>query len=304
MRKDHGGKLARMNAELEARISASYLREVVERLESFRSHPLGFRAAGTPEERAAARFVADEMRRLGLEDVEEEPVPVDAWRFQDAFVEAPGKKYECASMAGVPETPPEGVTGELAFVRRGGRGQIGDLDVRGRIVLVDWSDEALWPYQFGLELGLRGAAALIVTSLAGGPYYQAPGALGTFNAMWHPQAPPLVTMRKEDAEDLLERGGATVRVFVSAPTSRGAEAANVVGTLPGSASNAPLLVAAHHDAWFGGAFGDATAVAAVLALARAFAETRTRARYPIGCISHPADEYGPAAPRNDCRYRI
>ena len=47
------------------RFDPGYLRHVVERLESFRSHPLGFRAAGTPEERKATKFIASEMRQLG-----------------------------------------------------------------------------------------------------------------------------------------------------------------------------------------------------------------------------------------------
>ena len=56
------------------RFDPGYLRHVVERLESFRSHPLGFRVAGTPEERKATKFIASEMRKLSLEDVVEEPV--------------------------------------------------------------------------------------------------------------------------------------------------------------------------------------------------------------------------------------
>jgi len=57
-------------------IDAAYLRFVVERLESFGSHKLGFRVAGTPEEREATAFIAGEMRDAGLVDVVEEPVPV------------------------------------------------------------------------------------------------------------------------------------------------------------------------------------------------------------------------------------
>src|SRR5207344_1443096 len=83
--------------------SPGYLRQVVERLESLGSHPRGFRVAGTPEERAASAFVAAEMRGLGLENVTEEPVPVDAWRLEEAFVElADGTRFECASFGGVP----------------------------------------------------------------------------------------------------------------------------------------------------------------------------------------------------------
>jgi len=287
------------HGRIEDRISAEYLREVVERLSAFRSHRLGFRVAGTPEERKATAWIAREMRALGLADVVEEPVPVDAWRFRGAFVEAEGKKYECASLGGVPETPPGGVRGELVFVRRGGRRELDGLEVFGKVVLVDWSDEALWPYEFGLELGLRGAVAVLVTCLPGGPYYQEPEALGTFDGMYHAVAPPLATMRKEDAVELAARSGTPVRVVLRAPMKR-AEAANVVGYLPGRARAGPLVVAGHHDGWMGGAaFDDLTGVAATLALARAFVAAGARPRHTVAFVSHTAEEYGIAESRYD-----
>lgn len=289
--------------EIERHVSPEYLRFVVEGLESFRSHPLGFRVAGTPEERRATAFIARELRSIGLEDVVEEPVPVDAWRFREAFVEPDGgPRYEAVSMAGVPETPPRGVRGELVFARRGGRRELAGLDVDGRIVLVDWSDERLWPYHFGLELGLRGAAAVVVACMPGGPWFQADGALGTFDAMWHSQAPPMVTVRKEDGAKLIETVGRPVRVVLRAPLTRGAAAANVVGVLPGRWGGAPLLVGGHHDGWFSGAFDDATGVAVTLALARAFRETGLRPRHPVAFISHTAEEYGIADARFDWCY--
>ncbi|HEX2045460.1 MAG TPA: M28 family peptidase [Gaiellaceae bacterium] len=292
-----------MSTTVEERISAGYLQEVVERLAGFRSHPLGFRVAGTPEERKAAAWIAREMRGLGLADVVEEPVPVDAWRFRGAWVEAEGKRYECASMGGVPETPPRGVAGELRFVRRGGRRELDAAgDLAGRVVLVDWCDEGLWPYDFALELGLRGAAAVVVTCFPGGPYYQEPGALGTFDAMYHADAPPLVTIRKEDAAELAERAGARARVVLRAPMPR-AEGANVVGYLGGGRRGGPLVVAGHHDGWMGGAaYDDLTGVAATLGLARAFVEAGERPRHTIAFVSHTAEEYGITDSRYDWCY--
>lgn len=290
-----------MSAAVEAAISADYLRAVVEQLSSYRSHPLGFRVAGTPEERQATAWIAREMRSLGLEEVVEEPVPVDAWRFREAFVEAAEERYECASMGGVPETGAGGVRGELAFVRRGGRRDLDGADLAGRVVLVDWSDEELWPYEFGLELGLRGAAAVIVASFPGGPYWQEPDALGTFDAMYHPGAPPLVTIRKEDAAKLASRAGERVRVVLRAPMAP-AEAANVVGYLRGR-KRGPLVVAGHHDGWMGGAaFDDLTGVAATLALARALREAGVKPRHRIAFVSHTAEEYGIADSRYDWCY--
>ena len=292
-----------MDARVERAVSAEYLREVVERLASFRSHPLGFRVAGTPEEREATRYIAGEMRDIGLADVVEEPVPVDGWRLREAFVELEdGARYECASMGGVPETGPEGVRGELVFVAAGSRRELDRLDLGGKVALVDWKDERLWPYDVALELGLRGAAAMILTSLPGGPYYQADGAVGTFDAMWHEGAPPMVTMRKEDAAELLRRDGAPVRVVLVAPLERGAEAANVVGTLSGGRRGGPVIVAGHHDGWFSAAFDDATGVAVTLALARACIEGGKRPRRPLVFVSHTAEEYGIADSRYDWCY--
>jgi Iap family predicted aminopeptidase len=284
-------------------ISGAYLQEVVERLESFGSHPLGFRVAGTPEERAAARYVAGELRDAGLTDVVEEPVPVDAWRLEDAFVELPdGERLECASFGGVPETGGRGVRAELVPVGRGGRRQLDRLDVAGKVVLLDWEVEPLWPYHVGLELGLRGAKAIVVTCPEGGPYYQAPGGLGTFDGVWHAEGPPCVTIRKEDAELLRPRCGETVRVVLKAPLTEGAEAVNVVGVLPGRRRGAPMVVAGHHDGWFGAAFDDASAIAVVLALARAFAAAGTRPARSIAFVSHTAEEYGIARSSYDWCY--
>lgn len=283
---------------VESAISVDYLRFVVERLEQLGSHPLGFRVAGTPEERAAADFVAGELRALGLA-VEEERVPVDSWRLLEAYVELEsGRRLECASFGGAPETGLQGVSGRLVSVGRGGRRELEGVDVAGAVALVDWCDDGLWPYQVGLELGLRGVAAMVVSSLPGGPYYQARRALGSFDGLWHRQGPPAVTIRKEDAAVLAARAGRSARVVLSAPLDRGAHGSNVVATLPGRRSARPLLVGAHHDAWFFGAFDDASGVAVTLALARACVESGLRPQHPILFISHTAEEYGLA----ECSY--
>jgi Iap family predicted aminopeptidase len=283
-------------------IDAAYLREVVERLETFRSHPLGFRVAGTPEERAAAAYIASELRAAGLEVVEE-PVPVDGWRLEDASVAlSDGRRFECASFGGVPETGGGGIRARLVDVGRGGRRQLDRQDVAGKIALVDWQVQRLWPYHVGLELGLRGALALIVSSSSGGPYYQADEALGTFDGVWHAEAPPCVTIRKEHAATLAGHAGEEVEVVLRAPLTRGAQAVNVVGYLPGAAAGPLNIVAGHHDGWFAAAFDDASAVAAVLAVARAFADAGRRPARPLAFVSHTAEEYGIANSSYDWCY--
>jgi Peptidase family M28 len=221
---------------------------------------------------------------------------VDAWRLEEAFVENAGARYECSSFGGVPETGPDGAQGRVVRVGRGGRKQLDRLDVAGKVALVDWVVQRLWPYHVGLELGLRGALAMIVSTPEGGPYYQAPNALGTFDGIWHEHGPPCVTIRREDAARL--RDGAEVRVLLRAPLTAGAEAANVVGVLPGRGGGRPSIVGGHHDGWFRAAFDDASAVAITLALARA----GMRPERPILFVSHTAEEYGIAGSSYDWCY--
>jgi hypothetical protein len=280
------------------RFSPEYLRHVVERLASIGSHPLGFRVAGTPEEREAVDFIAGEMRSLGLENVVEEAVPVDGWRFEDAYVElADRTRIEGASFGGVPETGAKGVTAELVRVGRGGRRQLDRLDVAGKIALVEWQVARLWPYHVGLELGLRGAKAMVLYAPEGGPYYQAKEALGTFDGIWHAEGPPCVTVRREDAPRLEGR----VRVVLRAPCAP-STGWNVVGELRGRRRGAPVIVAGHHDGWFGAAFDDATGVAVTLELARAFIEAGVRPDRTIAFVSHTAEEYGIANSAYDWCY--
>jgi Iap family predicted aminopeptidase len=280
------------------RFSPEYLEHVVSRLAAIGSHPLGFRVAGTPEEREAVDFIAGEMSSLRLENVVEEPVPVDGWRLEEAFVElADGTRVEAASFGGVPETGAKGVEGELVRVGRGGRKQLDRLDVAGKVALVEWQVARLWPYHVGLELGLRGAKAMVLFAPEGGPFYQAPEALGTFDGIWHAEGPPCVTIRREDAPKLDGR----VRVVLRAPC-KPSTGWNVVGELRGRRRGAPKVVAGHHDGWFRAAFDDATGVAVTLELARAFREAGVRPDRTIAFVSHTAEEYGIAESAYDWCY--
>jgi Iap family predicted aminopeptidase len=280
------------------KFSPEYLRHVVERLASIGSHPLGFRVAGTREEREAVAFIAGEMRSLGLENVVKEPVPVDGWRLQEAFVElANGTRIEGASFGGVPGTGARGVTGELVRVGRGGRRKLDRLDLGGKVALVEWQVHRLWPYHVGLELGLRGAKAMVLYVPEGGAFYQAPNALGTFDGLWHAEGPPCVTIRREDAPKLEGR----VRVVLRAPC-KPSTGWNVLGELPGRRRGAPRIVAGHHDGWFEAAFDDATGVAVTLELARAFTEAGVRLERTIAFVSHTAEEYGIADSAYDWCY--
>ena len=283
---------------VESAVDEDYMREVVARLSSIGSSPLGFRVAGTPEDRETAAYVAGELDAIGLEDVALEPVPVDAWRFLGARLDVGGEILECATFGGAPPTAAEGVEGELVDAGRGTRRELARRDARGKIVLVDWrGDQLLWPSYLAAEAAQHGAVGMVCTTLEGGRYYQEERALGSFDALWIPGGVPFATIRREDALALLGRVGAgTVRAHltVEAETQRGATGWNPIGTLPGREDGPSVFVAGHHDAWFYGAIDDASGVAATLALAKAMRDAGHVPERPILFGSHTAEEYGVA----------
>lgn len=272
------------------------MRRIVSDLAELGSAPSGFRVTGTPEDRAAARLAAAEMRAIGLRDVSVETVPVDGWRMRSASIDVGGRSFECASMGGVPGTPPGGIAAPLVWAGDASRRRLDRIDVGGRIAVVEWRSGSIWPSDVGLELAARGAIGVVVHCPQGGPYYQSPRALGAFNSRWYAGAPPMVTIRKEDAARVrkLMDGGhveAKLTLRVEAGPSQGA---NAVGYLPGRRRGAPIVVGAHHDGWFRAAFDNASGVAVMLGMARAMMEAGVRPERTICFTSRTAEEFGQA----------
>ncbi len=281
-------------------IDQAYLRRCVDTLCAIGSSDHGFRTTGTPEDLAVAEFVADELRASGLVDVAIEPVAVDGWRFRSAEVslgdhEAPAqaRTFDAVSWGGVPGTPAGGVTGPLVDLGAATRQVLDQLDLTGAVGLLDWSGAAS-PSTVVLELARRGVVALVLDCPDNGDWYQTPNALGAFDSHWPTGAPPMVLLSKEDAVSLRHWVGdsrSTVTVTLDATLTRSASGHNVVGYLPGDQAG-PVVVGAHHDAWFQGAFDNTSGVAALLAMARAMAASGLRPRHTICFSTRTAEEYG------------
>ena len=281
-------------------VDTELLRAVIAELSAIGSSELGFRVTGTPEDADVADAVAARMRTAGLTGVAVEPVTVDGWRFTGASVTgSDGTLWAASSLGGVPGTPPDGVSGPLVHLGDARRTALDELvgggtDLRGAVAQVDWADVDFPLSAVGLELGSRGIAAVVVSCPPGGPWYQAPGALGSFDGQWHAGAPPVVVLGTADGQALAAvPAGSPVRVVLGATSTPGAIGHNVVGYLPGR-ERGPIVVGAHHDGWFRAAFDNASGVAAMLAMAAGLTALGYEPRHDLCFTSRTAEEYGTA----------
>ena len=293
-------------AGIAAELDEGYMREIIEDITAIGSSRMGFRTAGTPEDRATARYIVGRMADLGLRGASVETVPVDMWRFREASlsVDVGGRTltFPAASQGGVPPTPRDGLTGEVLFVGEGTAIEYDALEARGirpegKLVLVDWDSDDVWTNHVAMEARARGALGTIITVLPGGDYYQGEGAIGSFDSVCDPRlCGSFITISKEDALTilgLLEDGPVrgTMRLVVEQDFN--VDGYNTIAYIPGSKYPEQLLVFnAHHDAWFESAIDCTSCVAAILAIAKAIVESGYEPERTIVFSTSTGEEWG------------
>ena len=101
-------------------LDMDFVRRVKRHLTTIGSTPLGFRVLGTPQDEETARYVADQMTSIGLEDVTVETFSGDGWLFGGGSIEAHGsgldRTFKASSLGGMPGTEPGGVTGQIVVL--------------------------------------------------------------------------------------------------------------------------------------------------------------------------------------------
>ncbi len=290
-------------AGLNSALDAGYLRHVTETVAGFGDTPGGWRPGGSPANLGAVRWIAAEMRRLGLKKVAELPVPIDRWVFRGASVAVRGgPAFEASSWGGVPGTAPGGITAELVDVGLGRAVDYDGLDVTGKIVLVNWAFGDFWVNRHGHQATFEGALAVVFytgTTAAGAFYNKRDDGLLSFDGTYDDDWVPFVFVTRDAANDLLSRvaqGATTVTMTSRVELTRaedGGVGYNVLGAIQGTdRSNEVIIFTGHHDAWFRGAADDATAIAGMLGIAKAIRDTGFRPRRTLLFLASTNEEYG------------
>ena len=278
---------------------------------------IGPRPSGSAQAQQAAQYVAEELRKLGLE-VRLEEVRVPHWvRGSETaeLVEFPGQvpktsqKIVVTALGGSTATPADGITAEVVVVRNFEElNALGRSKVAGKIVLfnfpfdtkkaaagyaLDAYGEAVVYRVAGAKAAAElGAVASLVRSVGGAEYRLPHTGFST------PAGIPAGAVAAEDAElvsDLAAQGKVRMRLVLTPQSLPDTTGYNVVADLRGSEHPEQVVVASGHlDSWdLGtGAIDDGAGVAVAMETAQLLQTLHLRPKRTIRVIAWVDEESG------------
>ena len=260
----------------------------------FFNSELGGRTAGSDAEHAAADYLAGVMEEIGLSNVEKVAAPCDRWQFNGASFTVDGKEYPVYSYA-TASTPPEGITAEVVYAGKGTMWDYEDLDVEGKIVLVDVDQRADWWVTYPmLEADFQGAAAILAANVGG--FSQVADDALNCQDICGPTSIPTLSIGLADSQELqnkMKKGPVTATLVVDNEVEIDAGTTyNIMGVLKGKSSDHQILVGGHYDVHFWGFQDDNCAVGLVLSMAKAMIDSGYQPENDIVFCLHGAEEWG------------
>ena len=260
----------------------------------FFNSELGGRTAGSDAEHAAADYLAGVMEEIGLSNVEKVAAPCDRWQFNGASFTVDGKEYPVYSYA-TASTPTEGITAEVVYAGKGTMWDYEDLDVEGKIVLVDVDQRADWWVTYPmLEADFQGAAAILAANVGG--FSQVADDALNCQDICGPTSIPTLSIGLADSQELqnkMKEGPVTATLVVDNEVEIDAGTTyNIMGVLKGKSSDHQILVGGHYDVHFWGFQDDNCAVGLVLSMAKAMIDSGYQPENDIVFCLHGAEEWG------------
>lgn len=259
------------------------------------SSSIGSRTAGSDAEHAAASYLLAEMKKIGLVETEKAATDVTKWQFNGASLTFEGdNKVILPHSYATASTPAEGITAEVVYVGDGTMYDYADIDVKGKIVLIDLDQRANWWITYPmLEAELQGAAA-IMSANVGGFAQISKDALNSQD-ICGPTSIPCVSISVNDSDYIkakLEKGTAKAILKVDNIVSDNGTSYNILGKIKGKSSAQQIIIGAHYDMYFKGFQDDNCAVGLVLAMAKAMKDSGYVPDNDIIFCLHGAEEWG------------
>jgi hypothetical protein len=258
-----------------------------------------WRGAGSAPAHEYAQYLEDEMTRIGLMDVEQKGFPVHAYNYGGASVQVVepelGEVWLAAGHAGLPGTPPEGITAQIVYVGLGTRFDYPAEGVEGKLVMIEISEEEMYWLQYPLyEAELNGAIGAVVTWIE---YQDVEDSVVTHDSESRTTIPAVDISHKNAAflKDLILSGDepVEVKIWCDAEIDYEGTGYNVYGYIPGTVHpDEYIVIGDHYDKWWYGASDDGAGVARLLGLAQAMVSSGYEPDRTIVFVATDAEEFG------------
>ena len=276
-----------------------YSYSLAKRMEKYRTNPvLGYRTAGSRAEFETGEMLVREMETLGLSDVHKDRICVDSWEFEKAvmvFTDSRGREHRFQLGAYQTDFHTGGFREfSLVYLGKGTAADYGQVDVTGKLVLIDINQRDEWWINFPVyQAWLKGAAALIAVQEQG--YGEINDEALNAQDIAGPDYAPAFSMSRADALVLKASMGedkqVQVRLDASSTVLKDQETYNIIGTIPGT-EEGMILLSAHYDSYFSGFQDDNAAVAMMLGIARAVLRSGYKPRKTLVFCAMAAEEWG------------
>jgi len=252
----------------------------------------------------AAEFIMRQFQEAGLENVRMESFEMMRWwpvEWKLSISAPEGQKVIPSFPFWYTQGTPGGeIQAELVYVGYGTPGEFGDIDVKGKVVLVAMrrflhfreSHRFTQAYETAVK---KGASAVIL----GDTLIDSPS--GRFLGLPNAIAPiPCLSIGKSSFEHLLNSlsKGKSVKVTLNLKVETGSwKGTNVLGELAGNGEvDEIIVVGGHYDTWFTGANDNCSGVAGLIELARYYSKTpkssRNRNMIFVALFGHEFRDFG------------
>ena len=269
-------------------------------MEKIRTNPvLGFRTAGSEAEIATGELLKQEMEQIGFQRVWKDPVIVDAWEFKKAILTYLDKEGISRSIQlGAYQTHfiTEGKkTYQLIYVGKGTEKDYENLDVTGKLVLVDINQRDEWWINYPVyQAYLKGAAALIAVQTGG--FGEVCDVALNAQDIAGPAAAAAFSISRKDAEDikrvLKQKNEITVYLDAYSGVKRNSTTYNIVGEIIGKNKDRKIILSAHYDSYFDGFQDDNTGISMMLGIVKGLIDSGWQPNNTILVCAMAAEEWG------------
>ena len=280
-------------------VDIGYSYRLAKKMEEFKSNPvLGYRTAGSKAEFDTGEFLKEEMKRIGLSDINKDELCLASWEFEKAimrFTDRTGKEHEFQLGAYQTEYVTDGWKDyPLVYAGRGKEADYDGVDVTGCLVMVDINQRDEWWINYPVyQAHLKGAAAVI--AVQGNGYGAVDSEALNAQDIAGPKDAPAFSMSRKDAEilkaALKETPRITVQFDAKSVVKENMPSYNVWGTIPGRSEDM-ILLSGHYDSYFDGFQDDNCAIALMFGIARTLLEIGYKPEKTIVFCCMAAEEWG------------